>query len=43
MFSELMSDIKDGEIKGLMLWSIEDIRPDLIVSLGVDVKVGGYQ
>lgn len=34
MFSELMSDIKDGEIKGLMLWSIEDIRPDLIVSLG---------
>ena len=38
MFSELMSDIKDGEIKGLMLWSIEDIRPDLIVSLGVECE-----
>ena len=38
MFSELMSDIKDGEIEGLLLWSIEDIRPNLIFSLGMECK-----
>ena len=38
MFSELMSDIKDGEIEGLLLWSIEDIRPNLIVSLGSECE-----
>ncbi|MDB2090800.1 hypothetical protein PM004_15745 [Clostridium paraputrificum] len=38
MFSELMSDIKDGEIEGLLLWSIEDIRPNLIVSLGLECE-----
>ena len=37
-FSELMSDIKDGEIEGLLLWSIEDIRPNLIFSLGMECK-----
>ena len=38
MFSELMSDIKDGEIEGLLIWSIEDIRPNLIFSLGMECK-----
>ena len=38
MFSELMSDIKDGEIEGLLLWSIDDIRPNLIFSLGMECK-----
>ena len=38
MFSELMSDIKDGEIEGLLLWSIEDIKPNLIVSLGLECE-----
>ena len=46
MFSELMSDIKDGEIEGLLLWSIEDIRPNLIVSLGSECesrRISSYQ
>ena len=38
MFSELMSDIKDGEIEGLLLWSIEDIIPNLIGSLGIECE-----
>ena len=38
MFSELMSDIKDSKIEGLLLWSIEDINPNLIFSLGIKCK-----
>ena len=38
MFSELMSDIKDSEIEGLLLWSIEDIKPNLIGSLGIECE-----
>ena len=41
MFSELMSDIKDGEIEGLLLWSIDDIRPNLIFSLGMECEIRG--